>query len=78
MATAEKEMKTPTMREQVIAHLQEVGSEGMSKSAMRKRVGGNPGAFRRLMQSMEDKEEITITEEKWPTCGPTKVLRLPA
>ena len=76
MATAET--RAPTRREQAIAILREVGEDGISKSEMKKRLGGNPGAFRRLMQSMEDKGEMLVTEENWPTCGPTKVLRLPA
>lgn len=66
-----------TARERAIEALREAGEAGMSKSQLRQLIGGNPGAFRRLMQSMEDKGEITVTEEAWPTCGPTKVLRIP-
>jgi hypothetical protein len=72
------EVRQPTARERAIAILEEVGDKGISKSSMKTRIGGNPGAFRRLMLSMEGKEEMTVTEEDWPTCGPTKVLRKPA
>jgi hypothetical protein len=71
------ETRAPTRREQAKVILREAGEDGISKSEMRKKLGGNAGAFRRLMQSMEDKEEMTVTEEVWPTCGPTKVLRHP-
>jgi hypothetical protein len=72
------EVRKPTARERAIAILEEVGEEGISKSAMKTKIGGNPGAFRRLMMSMEDKGEMTVTEEDRPTCGLTKVLRKPA
>lgn len=72
------ETRQPTARERAIAILEKVGDEGISKSAMKAKIGGNPGAFRRLMLSMEDRGEMTVTEEDWPTCGPTKVLRKPA
>lgn len=71
------EIRKPTARQRAIAILEEVGSTGISKSEMRRRLEGNPGAFRRLMMSMEDKGEMVVTEEDWPTCGPTRVLRLP-
>jgi hypothetical protein len=48
--------------------------DGVSKSELRKIIGGNAGAFRRLIQSMEDKDEIKIHEEHRPTCGLTKVV----
>jgi hypothetical protein len=66
--------KTPTARERALEALRD-SSDGMSKSELRKYVGGNAGAFRRLVQSMIDKDEITVTEEYRPTCGLTKVLR---
>lgn len=52
--------------------------EGLSKSELRKIVGGNAGAFRRLIQSMEDRGEITVAEENRPTCGLTKIHRIAA
>jgi hypothetical protein len=66
-----------TARQRVLKALQE-NPDGMSRSELRKLIGGNAGAFRRLMQSMEDKEEIVVTEETRPTCGPTKVHRIAA
>lgn len=49
---------------------------GLSKSELRKEIGGNAGAFRRLIQSMIDKDEISVHEEHRPTCGLTKVHRI--
>lgn len=65
-----------TARERVIKLLTE-NPDGMSKSELRRHIDGNAGAFRRLIASMEDKGEITITEEDRPNCGPTRVVRLP-
>lgn len=64
-----------TARERVLEALRE-NPEGLSKSELRKTVGGNAGAFRRLIQSMEDRDEIVVTEEHRPTCGLTKVHRI--
>lgn len=69
------ETKTPTARDRAIQALREHPT-GLSKSELRKIVGGNAGAFRRLIQSMIDKEEISVHEENRPTCGLTKVHTL--
>jgi DNA-binding IclR family transcriptional regulator len=66
--------KPKTARERALDALRE-SEHGLSKSELRKAVGGNAGAFRRLVQSMIDKDEITVTEENRPTCGLTKVHR---
>jgi DNA-binding IclR family transcriptional regulator len=64
--------KPKTARERALDALRE-SEHGLSKSELRKIVGGNAGAFRRLIQSMIDKGEITVHEENRPTCGLTKV-----
>ncbi len=64
-----------TARQKAIKEL-EANPNGLSKSELRKRVGGNAGAFRRLIASMEDKGEIKIHEENRPSCGLTKVITL--
>lgn len=51
--------------------------KGMSKAELRSVIGGNNGAFRRLIQSMVDREEVIVEEEVRPTCGLTKVHKLP-
>lgn len=66
--------KPQTARERALIALR-ASESGMSKSELRKAIGGNAGAFRRLIQSMIDKDEITVTEENRPTCGLTKVHR---
>lgn len=66
-----------TAREKALKALND-HPDGLSKSRLREIVGGNPGAFRRLVQSMEDKNEITITEEDNPNWGPTKIVRAAA
>lgn len=66
--------KPKTARERALEALR-ASEHGMSKSELRKVVGGNAGAFRRLVQSMIDKDEIVVTEENRPTCGLTKVHR---
>lgn len=66
----------PTARMRAISALRAAGPEGMSKRELRDAVGGNTGAFRRLLMSMEDREEVTIIEEHRPNCGPTKVHTL--
>jgi predicted ArsR family transcriptional regulator len=65
---------TPTARQRAIAILRD-HPDGMSKNELRQAVGGNSGAFRRLLQSMEDRGEISVTVEDRPNCGPTKVHR---
>jgi hypothetical protein len=72
--TTTAKVKKPTARERALAHLRE-HPDGLSKSQLRQFIGGNAGAFRRLISSMEDKEEITITEEYRPTCGLTRVVK---
>jgi DNA-binding IclR family transcriptional regulator len=72
--TAPTKPKANTARERALEVLREHPG-GLSKSELRKEIGGNAGAFRRLIQSMEDKDEITITPEHRPTCGLTKVIR---
>jgi hypothetical protein len=64
-----------TQRERTIKILQD-NPEGVSKSELRRQLDGNAGAFRRLVQNMQDKGEIVITEENRPDCGLTKVVRL--
>lgn len=66
--------KPQTARERALDALRE-SPDGLSKSELRKKVGGNAGAFRRLVQSMIDKDEIVVSEEHRPTCGLTKVHR---
>ena len=73
--TATQNKKAATARERALEALRE-SPEGLSKSELRKIVGGNAGAFRRLVQSMLDKREITVHEEDRPTCGLTKVHRI--
>jgi hypothetical protein len=50
--------------------------DGLSKNELRQEIGGNAGAFRRLIQSMIDKKEIIVVEEHRPTCGLTKVHKI--
>lgn len=64
-----------TARERALQALRD-SPNGLSKSELRRVVGGNAGAFRRLVQSMQDKREIVVTEETRPTCGPTKIHRI--
>lgn len=66
-----------TARERVIEILKE-NPEGLSKSRLRDRIGGNSGAFRRLVQSMEDRGEIVIETIDDPNCGPTRIHKLAA
>lgn len=73
MATS---MTKPTARARALRALGE-HPEGLSKSRLREVIGGNAGAFRRLIQSMERKGEIVITEEDVPQWGFTKIVRLP-
>lgn len=67
--------RTQTARDRALDYLRK-HADGVSKSELRREVGGNAGAFRRLIASMEDKDEIVITEEHRPTCGLTKVVRV--
>jgi hypothetical protein len=67
---------TKTARQRVIEDLRAAGEDGRSKSELRRLVGGNAGAFRRLIQSMLDKEEVVAADELRPECGLTKVHRL--
>lgn len=67
--------KALTARERALQALRD-HPDGLSKSELRKEIGGNAGAFRRLIQSMIDREEIIVHEEHRPTCGLTKVHRL--
>lgn len=69
-------MDNRTNRQRVIDLLRENPS-GLTKSKLREEIGGNAGAFRRLMQSMEDKGEIVVSLEEVPNWGPTKIHRLP-
>lgn len=66
-----------TARERALKVLED-RPDGVSKSELRREIGGNAGAFRRLVQSMEDKGEITIREEHRASCGLTKVITLAA
>lgn len=66
-----------TARERALRTLRE-HPEGLSKNQLREAVGGNSGAFRRLVQSMEDRGEIVVFEEERPNCGLTKVHRAAA
>ena len=65
-----------TARQRVIEELRRK-PEGLSKSQLREIIGGNNGAFRRLMQSMVDREEVVVEEVELPTCGLTKIHKLP-
>lgn len=64
-----------TARERAIKALQE-NPDGLSRAQLKKEVGGNAGAFRRLLQSMVDRGEVLVREEYRPNCGPTKVHTL--
>lgn len=75
MHTSPAKQRSLTARERALQAL-EASPNGLSKSELRKKVGGNAGAFRRLVQSMIDKDEITVHEEYRPTCGLTKVHKL--
>jgi hypothetical protein len=75
MPLTEAKQKSKTARERALESLRE-NPQGMSKSELRREVGGNAGAFRRLIQSMLDKGEILVYEEDRPTCGPTKVHKI--
>jgi hypothetical protein len=66
--------KPPTARERALAALAE-HPDGLSKNQLRDLLDVNAGVFRRLIMSMEDKDEITITEEHNPNWGPTKIVR---
>lgn len=66
-----------TARDRVRAVLTEAGEEGLSKSELARRVGLNQGAFRKLVQSMVDKGEVTVTTEYRDLGGKTAVHRLP-
>lgn len=61
-----------TARQRVIEEL-EAHPDGLSKSQLREAIGGNRGAFRRLIQNMIDRKEITVHEVDRPDCGFTKV-----
>lgn len=64
-----------TARQRAIQALVEAGDKGLSKAQLKEKVGGNAGAFRRLLSSMEDKGEVVVTEEDNPNWGPTKIHR---
>lgn len=74
MYTSEAKKASMTARQRALEVLQ-ANPDGMSKSRLREEVGGNAGAFRRLIQSMEDKGEIVVSEEFVPHWGPTKFIR---
>jgi hypothetical protein len=68
-----------TARQTALQILQENPS-GLSKNKLYleivERQGScNTGAYRRLIQSMTDREEITVTEEDVPNWGLTKIVR---
>lgn len=75
MHTSPATARSITARERALQALRD-SDNGMSKSELRKVVGGNAGAFRRLVQSMIDKDEIFVVEEHRPTCGLTKVHKI--
>lgn len=64
-----------TARQRALKLLRANAETGMTKNQLREALEVNPGVFRRLIQSMEDKEEITITEQEVPHWGPTKFVR---
>lgn len=64
-----------TTRERALEVLQD-HPLGLSKSELYRHVGGNSGAFRRLVQSMVDKGEINIRDENRASCGHTKVVTI--
>jgi hypothetical protein len=74
MALTPTRAKQATARERVKAFLL-ANPDGVSKSKLRDEIGGNAGAFRRLLSSMEDCEEIVITDDFNPNWGPTKIVR---
>lgn len=71
----QSEKKHVTARESALKHLAAAGDSGLSKSDLSRKLDMNPGAYRRLLMSMTDKGEISITEEFSPKWGPTKVVR---
>jgi hypothetical protein len=71
----QEETMKATARQRIIQEL-ETNPEGLSKSALRERIGGNGGAFRRLIQSMIDRDEIVVTRVDRPDCGPTNIHTL--
>jgi hypothetical protein len=73
MATHTQNKTKVTARDRALTFLRQ-HPDGVSKSELRREIGGNAGAFRRLVASMEDKDEITIHEEHRPSCGLTKVV----
>lgn len=64
-----------TARERALEALRR-NPDGLSKSELYRQVGGNTGAFRRLVQSMHDRKEIDIREEERASCGHTKVVTI--
>lgn len=66
--------RSMTARERAMEALRD--KPGMSKSELYRIVGGNTGAYRRLIQSMQDRGEISIATENRPSCGKTRVITL--
>lgn len=64
-----------TARERALEALQK-NPDGLSKSELYRHVGGNTGAYRRLIQSMTDKGEIKVRDEDRASCGLTRVVTI--
>lgn len=64
-----------TARQRALSILRANAETGLTKNQLREALEVNPGVFRRLIQSMEDKGEVTVTEEEVPNWGPTKFVR---
>jgi hypothetical protein len=75
VAPPREETSMDTARQRVIKALEE-HPDGMSKRQLREHIGGNVGAFRRLIQNMLDRGEITVEEVDFPNWGPTKMHKL--
>lgn len=52
--------------------------DGMSKSALHRELGCNRGTFRKLIASMEEKGEISVSMEDVPGQGTTAIVKATA
>lgn len=64
-----------TARERALEALRQ-NPDGLSKSELRRIIGGNSGAYRRLIQSMVDRGEIKVRDENRSSCGLTRVVTI--
>lgn len=65
-------------RQRALDILREHAETGLTKNQLREALEVNPGVYRRLIDSMISRGEITITEEDVPHWGPTKFIRAAA